>query len=65
MSSQSVRLLSAVHGDKPLERFGEEKDIGGSLGLRFRATMRSRATPAKCWSRKRLSAEGEGRTIPP
>jgi len=22
-----------VQGDKPLERFGEEKDIGGSLGL--------------------------------
>jgi hypothetical protein len=25
-----LRLLSSVHGDKPLERFGEEKDIGGS-----------------------------------
>ena len=38
LSSQSLRLLSSVHGDKPLERFGEERDIGGSLGLRFRAT---------------------------
>jgi hypothetical protein len=28
-----LRLLSSVHGDKPLERFGEEKDIGGSQGL--------------------------------
>jgi hypothetical protein len=30
LSSQPLRLLSSVHGDKPLERFGEEKDIGGS-----------------------------------
>jgi hypothetical protein len=24
-----------VHGEKPLEQVGEEKDIGGSLGLAF------------------------------
>ena len=30
--------LSSVRGYKPLERFSEEKDIGGSLGSRFRAT---------------------------
>jgi hypothetical protein len=30
LSSQSLRLLSSVHGDKPLEPLGEEKDIGSS-----------------------------------
>jgi hypothetical protein len=27
-------FLSSVRGYKPIERFGEERDIGGSLGLR-------------------------------
>jgi hypothetical protein len=30
LSSQSLRLLSSVHGDKPLERSCEERDIGDS-----------------------------------
>jgi AmiR/NasT family two-component response regulator len=62
LSSQSLRLLSSVHGDKPLERFGEEKDIGGSLGLRSARPLGPRATSAKCRSRERSSAEGEGWT---